>query len=276
MNFFQEQWNKFYEWFITNSNWVFVLRSILLLLVELILIAVVLKLVKREPKNRKSKISKLARTFIASIVKVILYFIFIMTLLSVIGINISNIVTVISAFSIALSFAISEIATNFASGLILIGNKPFNEGDYIACNGVEGKVISTAMFSTRLLTNDNKVVVVPNAVLATNSLTNYSTMPTRRVDLQFNVSYDSNVEKVQQIMNKVLDDHKLIRHDDGYCLRLANHGESSLTFHCRFWVESKDYWDVYFDVNEAMLKAFNENGIEIPYNKLDVNLLTKN
>ncbi len=276
MNFFEEQWNNFYKWFITDSNWVFVLRSVLLLLIEFIIIKVVLKIVKRGPKNGKSKISNLARSFLVSILKVVLYFVFIMTLLSIIGIDISSIVTVVSAFSIALSFAISEVATNFASGLILIGNKPFNEGDYIACSGVEGKVISTAMFSTRLLTNDNKVVVVPNAVLATNSLTNYSTQPTRRVDLQFSVSYDSNVAKVQQVMTQVLDAHNLIRHEDGYNLRLAVQGDSALTFNCRFWVENKDYWDVYFDINEAMFKAFNENGIEIPYNKLDVNLLTKN
>ena len=275
MNFFEQQWNNFYNWFVTNSGWLEIAKAVLLILVEFIVIKVVLRIAKRAAKNPKSKMSNLAKTFMISILKVVLYFILIMTILSVIGVNISNIVTAISALSIAISFAISEIATNFASGLIIIGNKPFQEGDYIACSGNEGTVVSTSMFSTRLLTVDNKVVVVPNAVLATNPVTNFSTMPKRRVDLTFGVAYGSDVAKVQKIMGDVLDANKLVLHEDGYNLRLGEEGASSLNFNCRFWVENKDYWDAYFDINEAMLAAFNANGIEIPYNKLDVNILSK-
>lgn len=276
MNFFEQQWNNFYQWFITNSGWLTIARDVIILLLELIIIKIVLHVLKRGPKHRKSKMSSLARSFLVSTVKIVLYFVFIMTILSMIGVNISNIVTIISALSVAISFALSEVATNFASGLILITNKPFNEGDYIASNGVEGTVISTAMFSTRLLTPDNKVVVIPNAILATNGLTNYSAMPERRVDLKFSVDYGSDVAKVQSVMKKVLDEHKQILHEKGYNLRLVEQGSSAITFHCRFWVETKNYWDVYFDINEFMFLAFRENDIVIPYNKLDVNLFTEN
>ena len=276
--FFANLWNDISTWFIDNKGWLTVLTVIVYVVVGLIVIRLILRGVEKAEKaseNKPRKTSKLARKFLVNVLRVVLYTVFVIVLFNIIGLNLSNIVTMISAVGVALSLAMQKVAANFASGMILVANKPFEEGDYISCNGVDGTVIDIAMFSTKLLTPDNKIAIVPNSSLADNSVINYSANPTRRVDLTFSVSYDSDIDKVKRAVESVLDGNELIRHDDGYTIRLKEHGESALVFVCRFWVNKENYWATYFDVTEGVFKKFKEEGIEIPYNKLDVNLLDK-
>ena len=276
-DFIKNLWEGLCGWFIDDKGWLTVLTVAAYVVIGLTLIKFVLRGVEKAEKASEKlpgKTSKLARKFLANVLRVVLYSVFVIILFNLIGLDLSNIVTMLSAVGVALSLAMQKVAGNFASGMILVANKPFEEGDYISCGGVEGTVIDIAMFSTKLLTPDNKLAVVPNSSLADNSVINYSAKPTRRVDLTFSVSYDSDIDKVKRAIESVLDKNDLIRHDDGYTIRLKEHGESSLVFVCRFWVDKANYWATYFDVTEGVFNKFKQEGIEIPYNKLDVNIFS--
>ena len=273
-DFFKKIGEDLKVWFIDNSGWLDVVKVVLFAVFGIVVINLVLRgIEKASQRNRgKRKMSKLAFRFLSNTLRIAMYFLYFSILFMLIGIDLSNIVTMISAAGLAVSFAMQKVASNFASGAILVANKPFEEGDYISCNGVDGTVIDIAMFSTKLLTPDNKTVMVPNAMLADNPVTNFSANPERRVDLQFAVSYDSDVDLVKSTLKGILDEHPLILHDAGYTIRMKEHGESSINFVCRFRVKKDDYWNVYFDVTEAAFLRFKEVGIEIPYNKLDVQI----
>lgn len=275
---FAEFFEQLKTWFIDNHGWFDVLKVLAFAVLGLIAVKVTLKTIKRgfNKKNVNKKSSKLARSFVFNTLRVLLYFIYFMILFMLLGVDVSNVVTIVSASGLALSLAMQKVASNFASGMILVANKPFEEGDYISSAGAEGTVVDIAIFSTKLLTPDNKIAVVPNASLADNMVTNFSAKETRRVDLNFSVEYGTDIDLVKKTLEGVLDEHSLVRHDDGYSIRLKEHGQSSLNFVCRFWVKGSDYWTCYFDITEAAYKRFNEVGIRIPYNKLDVNVTTQN
>lgn len=264
-------------WFIDNRGWYDVVKAVLFAVLGIIVIKTILHIISRAAKRnagKKNHMGKLAYSFLLNVVRVLLYFIYFLMLFMLIGFDMSNIVTVISASGLAVSLALQKVASNFASGAILVANKPFEEGDFISCNGIDGTVIDIAIFSTRLLTPDNKIAVVPNAMLADNAVVNYSANATRRVDLTFNVAYKSDIDLVKKTLEAVLDANALVRHDDGYTIRLKEHGSSALVFVCRFWVDKADYWAAFFDINEQAFNKLREAGIEIPYNKLDVKVIS--
>ena len=277
MEYLQQFWNGLVTWFIDNRGWVEVLKVVLFAVLGLIAVKVALRVIRKanEKEAVLKKSSKLARSFLYNTLRVVLYFLYFIVLLGLLGLELSNLVTIISALGLALSLAMQKVASNFASGMILVANKSFEEGDYISGAGAEGTVVDIAIFSTKLLTPDNKIAVVPNASLADNTVTNFSAKETRRVDLNFSVAYGTEVELVRKTLEEILDAHELVRHDDGYSIRLKEHGESAMKFVCRFWVNRADYWTCYFDVTEQAYKRFGEVGIVIPYNKLDVNLISK-
>lgn len=275
-DFFEKLWNDFKVWFVDNYGWAHLLAFVVVAIAGIFVIKLILRAVDRAAKKTKGKkMSRLAYSFLSNTLRVVLYFIYFLLIFMMLGIDLSNVITILSASGLAVSLMLQKVASNFASGMILVANKPFEEGDYVSCNGVEGTVVSIAIFSTKLLTPDNKIVVVPNSTLADNSVTNYSTNPKRRVDMTFSVSYDSDIDVVKKCLYDVLDAHELILHEDGYTVRLKEHGSSALVFVCRFWTEKANYWQCYFDVNEAVFKKLKEVGVEIPYNKLDVNLFKK-
>ena len=173
----------------------------------------------------------------------------------------------------AISLAVQSVISNFASGIILVTNHPFKEGDFVEIAGISGTVEKITLFSTKLITTDNKVISVPNSSVSGGNIINYSTEEKRRVDLKFGVAYGSDIDKVKLTIQSVLDEHELVLHDEGYTVRLSEQSASSLDFVCRCWTKNADYWTVYFDLNERMVKRFEQEGIQIPFNTLDVNIL---
>ena len=202
-------------------------------------------------------------------------FIYLITILRVLGIDTSSFVALFTVGTLAISLAIQSVISNFASGLILVTNHPFREGDFVEVAGISGTVEKITLFATKVKTPDNKVVTVPNSSVAGGNIVNYSTEEKRRVDLTFGVAYGSSVEKVKAVIESVLDEHDLVLHDDGYTVRLSEQAASSLNFVCRCWTLSANYWSVYFDLTERMTERFAQEGIEIPYNKLDVNIVSQ-
>lgn len=271
--FFQKIWASLVNWFIDERGWVRMLVVIAVVLIGLLIIKILL-VVTRKLINR-SRLKGIAGNFIVTILKIVLVFIYLITILRVLGIDTSSFVALFTVGTLAISLAIQSVISNFASGLILVTNHPFREGDFVETAGVSGTVEKITLFATKIKTPDNKVVTVPNSAVAGGNIINYSTEEKRRVDMTFGVAYGSDVDKVKSVIESVLDEHELVLHDDGYTVRLSEQADSALIFVCRCWTLSANYWSVYFDLNEKMTERFVQEGIEIPYNKLDVNIVSQ-
>lgn len=271
--FFQRIWASLSSWFIDERGWLRIVIVIAVAIIGFLIVKIILA-VTRKLVN-KSKLKGIAGNFIVTILKIALVFIYLITILRVIGIDTSSFVALFTVGTLAISLAIQSVISNFASGIILVTNHPFKEGDFVEIAGISGTVEQITLFSTKVRTPDNKMISVPNSSVSGGNIVNYSTEEKRRVDLTFGVGYGSDIDKVKRVIESALDDHELVLHDDGYTVRLSEQGDSSLNFVCRCWVKSADYWTVYYDLNETMTKRFEQENIEIPYNKLDVNLITQ-
>lgn len=271
LGFFQKLWNTIVTWFIDDRGWVKLLYCLAVVVLGLILIKIIL-VATRKIVNR-GKLKGIAGNFIVTILKIILIFIYLIAILRVLGIDTSSFVALFTVGTLAISLAIQSVISNFASGIILVTNHPFKEGDFVEIAGISGTVEKITLFSTKLITPDNKVISVPNSSVSGGNIINYSTEEKRRVDLTFGVAYGSDVDKVKLTIQSVLDEHELVLHDEGYTVRLSEQGASSLNFVCRCWAKNADYWTVYFDLNERMVKRFEQENIQIPYNTLDVNIV---
>ena len=162
--------------------------------------------------------------------------------------------------------------SNLAGGVIILVFRPFKVGDYITCGEIAGTVTDIGIFYTHVTAVDNKVVIVPNAVITHASVTNFSANELRRLDLTFTTGYTSEIGQVKATLLAVADRHPHVLKDPAPMARRTAHGDSSLQFTCRVWVKSEDYWDVNFDLLEEVKKAFDEKGIQIPYPQLDVHI----
>lgn len=271
--FFVKIWDSLVNWFITERGWLHIVLAIVVILVGLLVVKIIMSILRK--LINKSKIKGLAGNFILTIIKFVLVFIYLIVILRVLGIDTTSFVALLTVGTLAISLAIQSIISNFASGMILVSNHPFEVGDYVEVSGVGGTVEKITLFSTRIKTPDNKVITIPNSSVAGGNIVNYSTEEKRRVDLNFGVAYGTDVDKVKKVIEGVLDRHELVLHDDGYTVRLNEQADSALVFVCRCWAKSGDYWTVYFDLNEQMTKEFEKEGIEIPYNKLDVNVISQ-
>ena len=272
LTFLQNVWEKLKNWFLSNGGWQFLVRIALTVIIGFLIIKLILSIINKIVARSKLKDQKLAGRFIYNIAKVALLVIYFIAVLTVLGIDTSSLVAVLAASSLAVSLALQSIMTNFASGMIIVGNKPFKEGDYISVGDYSGTVTNITLHSTTLVTPDNKVVIIPNSDISGGTVVNYSAMPERRLDLEFTVAYGTNIEKVKKVLTKVLEEHPLVSHDKDYNVRLSAEDASALRFICRCWVKNEDYWTVNFDLHENVVAAFKKANIEIPFNQLDVNI----
>ncbi len=169
-----------------------------------------------------------------------------------------------------ISGSLSNFAVCLASCL-----KTYKVGDFIEGGSAKGTVQEIGIVYTTLTTPDNKVITVPNGSLANSTITNFSTKDTRRVDFVFGTSYDVPVSQAKAAIESVVSSHELILKDPAWTIRLGAHNSSSLDYTVRVWVKAEDYWTVHFDLMEAIKMKFDEEDIEIPYNKVDVNLFSQ-
>ena len=247
------------------------------LLVALIIFVVGFRLISWLEKSLKkehkfSKLDPSVKSFVISFVIIGLKILLVVVVLSIIGVPMASLVTIIGSCAVAIGLALQGGLSNIAGGLMILLFKPFKVGDYISANGFEGTVKSITMFYTTITTIDNKIVQLPNGNLSNTNVVNYSSNPTRRVDIDLSVSYDSDIKKVKKVVKEIVDDHELILHDEDVVIRLKKHDESALTFTLRVWVKTEDYWEVYFDLMENIKESFDKNKISIPYPQVDVHI----
>ncbi|MBR1748075.1 MAG: mechanosensitive ion channel [Clostridia bacterium] len=250
-------------------------RHILAALIVLFVGLLLIKIIDRASTNslRKSKIERTTVSFVMAIVHFALYAILIYLVLSTLMPNLSAaIIAVLGSAALAVGLALKDSLADFAGGIMIIFNKPFKEGDFINVNGVDGIVKSIHLLYTELYSADNKKIVVNNSKINTNVVTNYSSRPTRRVDLEFSAAYGSDIDKVKEVLTEIALSHPKVLKTPAPLVRLCEHGESALKFRFRVWVNNADYWTVYYDVNETVYKRFAEEGIEIPFTNVTVHV----
>lgn len=211
-------------------------------------------------------------SFVASITYVTLMVFVIIAVLARVGIQTASFVAILGAAGLAIGFALQGSLSNFAAGFLIIVFKPYRAGDYVEAGGTAGIVEEVRMFTTRMRTPDNKIVIVPNSKVTGDNIVNYSAKETRRIDLKFGVSYSDDLHKVKQILLDIVNNDSRILKDPAPQVAVLELADSSINFVCRPWVNTADYWDVYFDTTEAVKKRFDQEGISIPFPQTDVHL----
>ena len=192
--------------------------------------------------------------------------------ISRLGVQTSSIVAVIGAAGLAVGLALQGSLSNFASGVLLIIFKPFVTGNFIKAGGEAGTVVEIGILSTELMTPDNVKIILPNSQVMGGSITNFSAHSTRRVDMVLGVSYSDDLEKVKQIINKLLGEDERVLDDPEPMVAVSNLGDSSVDIIVRPWVKSEDYWAFKYDFTQLMKEACEAAGVSIPFPQRDIHL----
>jgi len=221
---------------------------------------------------KRSNIDNAARSFLVSLIRIILYIIVIMMALTLINVPMSSIITIFGAAGLAVSLALQNCLSNLCGGFIILFSKPFVSGDTIEFDGSVGTVKSISILYTKVITPDNKTILVPNGKISDAKIINYTESPTRRVDMSFEISYDSDFNKARALILDIISNDELILKDPEALVRMSCHKESSVAIDVFVWTNNDNYRTVLYNMNEAVKASFDKNGIEIPYNKLDVHI----
>lgn len=268
---FEQLFNKLVE-FATTTGFKLI-AVIVLVIVSMKAIKWLKKWIKTSPKL--DKIDSSLRSFAVSFISVVLYAILFVTVLMILGVPATSFIAVLTTCAAAIGLALQGSLSNFAGGIMILLFKPFKVGDYIEAAGESGVVSEISVVYTELLTLDNKRITIPNGTLTNSVIENYSSEELRRVDLTFNTAYDCDMETVKRVIGKVIENNPMALKNPAPFVRLSEHGDSALTYTVRIWCKNADYWDVNFDTIESVKKAFDENGIKIPYNQIDVHIDNK-
>lgn len=229
------------------------------------------KMVKKYSKNfiLKYNVERGVANFISYGIYVTGIVMVVMTCLEIINFPVQSVMTVmvslLGVIGLSLGLAFKEILSNLGSGMIILFFQPFKTGDYICGSGVEGTVSDIQIFSTVLKTPDNKAIIVPNFKLTSDNIINYTHQDKRRIDFSFDVSYDSDIKFVKNVLDKIFKEDKRILKDPKPIIGLSTLADSSMKIVARPWVKTDDYWSVYFDIMEKVKEKFDENNIEIPF-----------
>lgn len=248
-----------------------VILAIIILIVGMILTKLCIKLMSKGLS--KTKLDLTVIKFTTQIAKIALYVLLITIVLSMLGIPSTSIITVIGTAGVAIGLALQNSLSNVAGGFLLMITKPFKIGDYIITNGVEGTVTQISILHTRLDSATNQAIFIPNGLAVNATVINNSGNDTRRVDLEYAISYEDDFEKAQKVILDVLNTTPGILKTPAPTVRILKHAESAIVIAVRPWCKGTDYWDVFFDLNEKIRAAFLANDISIPYNQLDVHLV---
>ncbi|MCW8878807.1 MAG: mechanosensitive ion channel [Kangiellaceae bacterium] len=221
---------------------------------------------------KKAKLDDILVDFVSGIIQSLLTLFVIIAALGQLGVDTTSLVALVGAAGLAIGLSLQSSLQNFASGVMLIVFRPFTAGDFVEVAGIAGVVEKITIFTTQLRTGDNKQVIVPNGKIYGDVITNYSAKNTRRIDMVFGIGYDDDIKKAKQIMQKLLESDERILKDPEPLVAVSELADSSVNFVVRPWVNSSDYWSVYFDTHENIKLAFDEAGISIPYPQMDVHL----
>ena len=222
----------------------------------------------------RSTLDKGVVNFVVSVLKFVMYAILIMIVVDKLGFQTTSLLTLFGSAALAIGMSLQGSLSNFAGGILILIFKPFKVGDYIIVGTNEGTVKSIEILYTRLVTIDNKVVMLPNGSLSNSSIVNVGAENTRRIDIQIGIGYSSDIPKAKKLLEQVINSEKGILKDKDILVVVKSLDESCVTLETRAWVNTADYWNVRFNLLERYKNIFDENGIEIPFNPVSYTHLT--
>ena len=224
--------------------------------------------------TQKRQVEASLTSFLNSLVSISLNVILAIIIIGILGIDTSSFLAVFASAGIAVGMALSGTLQNFAGGVLILILKPYKVGDYIEAQGFAGTVREIQIFNTVMATLDNQIIIIPNGPLATGSLKNSTTAPTRRVDIDVDVAYGADPDEVRQVLMNIIEADERIMRSGVFApfIPMTTMGTSGITFQIRVWVKSPDYWGVKFDTTEKVYRELGKAGIEIPYPQMDVHI----
>ena len=279
----QEIVSQSISWFDSATNWlttiglsfcVSLLGALAFLFIGFWVSKLIVKALRKMMVRKNSDPGLIS--FVTSLANIALKIMIIISVMGMVGIQMTSFIAVLGAAGIAVGMALQGTLSNFASGVMILIFKPYKVDDYIEANGVAGVVKEIQIFNTIITTVDNKTIIVPNGSLATNTLTNYSKQPIRRVDWTVGVSYGTDFNVAKESIMRILNADSRVLKDPEIFVSISSLSDSSVDIVVRVWVNSPDYWDVYFDFYNTVYAKFNEEGISFPFPQMDVHIKENN
>lgn len=253
------------------------LNALLSAVLVFIICYVVIKLLRKVNRKalERTPLDSGLRSFIESAIKVVLWIIAALIIADCLNIPIASLLAVVSVAGLALSLALQDILANVFSGVTILGTHPFKGGDFVEISGQMGTVRAIGLFHTLIVSADGKEVYVPNSKVTAANIVNYSAQGVRRVDLTFSASYDAPTELVCGAIMEAVGGEDRVLSDPAPFAAIESYGGSAITYVCRVWVNTPDFWDVHYSLNTAVRESFRRNGVEMTYDHLNVHLLDK-
>ena len=262
-------WSSIVAWLMTTG-----IKIIIALIVWIVLFKLTNFIFKRLKKrlDKKEKIDKTLSRSLVYVGRIVVKILIVAGIIGYLGIDVSGISAVLASLGVGIGLAVNGTLSNFAGGMLLLITRPFKVDDFIEAAGYSGTVEEILIVNTKIRTPDNKVVYIPNGTLSTTSIVNYNEKQIRRLEFIFSISYSEDFEKAKGIILAICEAHGLVLKDPAPFVRVSKHNESSIDITTRVWVNCGDYWTVNFDILEAVKKAFDDNGIVIPFKQLDIHV----
>lgn len=251
-----------------------IIISLFIFVIGILIIKLIIKALKKILK--KSRLDPICHKFLLSMIKIGLYVVLVIIALSNLGIETTSMVAVLGAAGLAIGLALQDSLSNLAGGFILLFTKPFNVGDYIQIDTISGTVKHINILQTKLDTADNKAIYIPNGQVSSGKIINFSHETTRRLDLIFSIGYNDDFQKAKKIINNIINKHEFALKDPEPVVRVCEHADNSIKIAAKVWVLTESYWDLNYDLLESVKIAFDQNGIEIPYNQMDIYIKENN
>lgn len=270
----QKQTNIFIN-YITNhipdmiSFAINVLIAVVIFFIGRKIISIIRKIIKRSLTKANADVGVIQ--FLDSVIKGILYFILIVIIVGRFGVQASSLMAIVGSAGLAVGLALQGSLANFAGGVLILLLKPFKVGDYIIASE-EGTVEQIQIFYTKLVTADNKLVYLPNGALANSNITNVTAEEMRRVDLGVGIAYSADLKLAKQLLTQISEEYPKRVQDKDVMVFVNELGASEVNLGVRIWVKTEDYWEAKWALTEKIKLVFDENGIEIPFNQLDVHI----
>ena len=240
-----------------------VVTALVILIVGWIIIGLIVKTSKK--LMQKNGLDVTLQNFLASLIGWALKILLFVTVISQLGIATTSFAAILGATGLAIGLALQGALSNFAGGVLIMIFKPFKIGDLIEAQGVLGVVKEIEIFTTKITSPENKLIIIPNGTLSNGKITNYSEEGKLRVDLTIGVSYDADIKQTKDILMQVLTDNSKVLKDPAPTVNVSELADSSVNFAVRPWATPENYWDVYFETTENVKIALDKAGIEIPY-----------
>lgn len=252
-----------------------ILLAILFFVIGVQLIKVIRKIIVKSMKRANAEIG--AVQFVDSFLKIAMYVVLVLMLAASFGVDAASIVAVLGSAGVAVGLALQGSLSNLAGGVLILVLKPFKVGDYIieGVSNKEGEVTEIQIFYTKLVTPDNKVIVLPNGNLANNNLVNVTAANCRRLDITIGISYDSDIRRAKEVLEEVLQNDSKAMKDKEKMVVVDELADSCIKLLVRCWFMNEDYWEGKWRITEACKYALDNAGIEIPFPQLDVHVKNK-